>query len=328
MNIKSFFSPSLHVREGWRVKLLLATLLLSSCSADESIPADHAIRLTCGVNGVSAFASTRSALSSDNLPEEGLEVRFARTNEQADGSFAPYSSVSPLPATLFRNGNVTFSEKQFYRESGALTRFVGWHPAGTFSNGAVTFPLNGTTDVMLTGEVEGSLSQPFNTTDRSFTFSHLLTQLQVVGYVMAEVDVVKYGKITSITLAGQRDACTVALPSGTAVFSETASTRTLKNPADDTDMPAVSLSGTTLAAPASCGYLLIPPGAHSLELAITTEKYGTYPLRVNLAAGKAFEAGKTYTVRLSFGGNGVAPEVLVADWNDAGRTIIDIERIK
>lgn len=320
-------------RTHWSAGLLLACLFLGSCSVSDSPFGDPEIRLTADVDGVSGKSSTRVAYGNggSKVPEGGLPVHFARLDaSSSEGNFPTYDLTTPLAATLTTKGAIDFAVKQLYLDNGFRSRFVGWHPVGTFSAGEVSFALNGATDVMLTNERDGSLAAPFGTPESAFTFAHCLAHLQVVSYVYSDGDVAKYGKITAIRVADQPTSCTLSLPTAVPVFSKETSAFVLKNPADDTDMLPVSLTGATSEKPVSCGSLLFAPQGGRLNLVVDTENYADYPLTVALSGTAVFEAGKTYTVRLRFGGNKVIfPEVLVSPWTDNTKSpvLIDIDRI-
>ena len=329
---KSIYSP-LSLGEGSGVRLLFACLLFASCSQESIIPSTDAeeIRLSGGINGLSASAVTRGAIDKDY--SQNLSIRFARVDQGEDGSWPAYTTVAtPLEATRAGGAgqtNIGFTKPQYYltRQDNNNTKLLGWYPASTYkqSDATVTFDISGgTTDVMVTGEVIGNKVDKFGDSERTFTFSHLLTRVSVRAFGDASAKD-NWGVIKSVKVKAQPTSCILKLADLTATWSGS-SDLALKNSTNDAAMGDVSLDGkTTTANTASCGYALFKPTATaSLTLVVETSQGGSRDVTVTLPAGATpqyFAAGTGYTVTLEFKSITIVPTAAITAWKTDSSTI-------
>lgn len=255
-----------------------------------------------------------------------LDVAFARLDQQAGGGWdEDYTAVgTALNASLETDGKITFAPKQYYlsRNTDNSTKMVGWYPRGTYSNGVATFSISdGITDIMTTQELVGSKSAKFE----AFTFSHMLTRLDVKAYAETQDAANVWGTINEggIVIKDQVNACTLTLPS-TFAFSEEPEdkadlTLPAKQVADDSQItypltiPALETDKATDADP--CGYAMIKPvdNGSSVTLTVTTSLGGTYEVNVPAPEG-GFTAGHAYNVYLKFTATAIEPTATIAAW--------------
>lgn len=320
---------------GVRLLFLLASLFLASCSRESALPEGGAleIRLSGDIGSLTASAATRGVINDDHA--QTLAVSFARIDQSEDGGWPAYTTVSePLAATRAAGSgqqNIGFTRAQFYqtRQDNNATKLIGWYPADaayTQAEGKVTFDISsGTTDVMLTEEVEGNkeAAQQFGASGKTFTFNHLLTQVTVKAFASVDETASKWGKVTSIKVKGQPTQCIVTLPGQTPTWGSATQNLPLKNPADDTDMGQIDLSGKTASSSAAtCGYAMFKPTAdENLTLEVTTELGGTRDITVTLpdaASPRLFAAGTAYTVTLEFKSTKVEPTASIGAWTPSG----------
>lgn len=320
------------------LKSFITLLLLASCSQSEGLPdaSPVGIHLSGDVGGVAASATTRSVVGKDYFTANNLDVCFLRIDQGLNGVWQSYTDVAaPLAATRAKGAGVTaisFADAQYYlvgNEHNA-TKLIGWYPkSGVYAQatGKVTFDIgSGTTDVMLTNEVQGDKVNKFGTAPRTFTFGHLLTRITVKAFASVDVTASKWGKVTAIKVKGQPTECRVAVPNRTPTWGETTQSLLLRKVADDAVMSDIDLNdiGTSDAA-VVCGYAMFKPTAGNvLTLEVTTEKGGVRDITVGLPAGadpQHFAAGTAYTVTLEFKSTLIAPTATITDWTNHGDKI-------
>ena len=260
---------------------------------------------------------------------DGLQFNFARIDQNIDGSYpVDYSGSVALPVTrTYGNAGsaateIVFTVGQYYltRTTNNNTRLIGWYPRQPLTAGSITFDIDGDTDIMLSNELTGSKTDKFGTDTRVFTFSHLLTQIQVKAYAD---DPDGCGKILSIALKDQETKCDVTLPvaptASAIAFSDRAATP-LPLVEKDIDGTAIDYSSgivlpNTSANAVVCGYAMIAPRESSDLLTLIIETANEGMKEVTLPA-VAMEASVAYIVTLRFTSVGVTFTFNVTDWVD------------
>lgn len=308
--------------------------LLASCSVEEDLPSVSSLRIelsgSLGQSGISA--STRGVV--DGSASAALPLSFVRRDQQTDGSYPSYTTVS---SALSANraavvgttaGTITFASgsEQYYpvRESNNNTALLGWYPqvgkGSTYAVGKVTFSIaDGVTDVMLTKEQTGNKS----TTVGAFTFEHQLSQIQVKAKAVDAAAATNWGTVTGVTLKGVKNSCTVTLPtvapSSTALtpdFGSTTANLALKAIGSDTNSTLVATIPTTAGTTgnAFCYGLFPPTGTNTLSLDVTTQKGGTRSVTATLSSG-TITKGNIYTVTLEFKSTAITPTATISSWS-------------
>ncbi len=356
--------------------LSISALLVAGCSKTEqaSLPTDGAaVEMLLSAGSVKAPGSisaknTRAVI--DSSYESDLEVAFARLDQDTDGNYpADYQDAVALPATWKINStlstlpakdeeasDIVFDTKQYYlsRSANNSSKLVGWYPDNTLTDGAVTFEIDGETDVMLTEVLEGSKSAKFgiydamNPTDpaktKIFHFKHQLALLKVKAYA-TDADAEKvWGKVKSITIKDQLPECKITLPATVEFEGEAADLELVKKlVADDSDIeydlsigiadaPADPEEGDDEEAPdpeegeepaepknneVECGYAMIAPveAAEDATLTLVVETVEGGKLDVAVPVpAKGFEAGYSYDITLKFTAVTIEPKATITDW--------------
>ena len=288
-----FFGPGFFCRgfgmpAAW--VLLGAVLSLAGCSKDLAegpAVADSEIAASASLPaGLEAEASTKAPVDGSAQ----MTLYFARSDESSSGTWGGYGTTVLNASRAAGTGSrtLTFTSKQYYLTSGLKTRMTGWYPSfTTYTNGVVSWTINGTQDILCAPVQEGSKTAAMP----AFTFSHKLTQLQFYCYAENQSAVDQWGKITAIRVLGQRTACSYTLSTGAFAFSGSTS--------------FLSVSGITAAAPpvgeASARQygqaLMIEPktAASQLYLEINTEKQGK---QVAMIASRSYPAGQSVKINI------------------------------
>lgn len=281
---------------------------LAACS--DSDPAPEPVPETAVCLEGAIGASTRGIIGSGY--EQDLKVSFARQDESAvsTGTYSEWAVHEAVRQGGRGNRPIVFAESQSYSADGRHIRLHGYYPsegepttdAGT---GKVTFCIDGTTDIMATGILEGNGYVPVTTC----TFRHLLTQVRLVCY-SDRADA--WGTIRTIEAADVHTRQELDLAAETPRLADISVAEDIKNlPVQDIAgllIPQVASDGSP---PEAQGCLLLPAfpedgtADHPLHLRITTTKDGNGNPKETLSdvfirIEGGFQIGKSHIVSLFF----------------------------
>ena len=310
-------------------KLLIMSLLvaafLGGCTNTEEPVTDgtESIEVNAGI-----AEATRAVISGGYAND--LEVSFARLdNPGTTGAQWNTPSIDAVRTGGAGNTILTFEPEQTYLREEGESILIGYYPRKELNNGAanpvsVTYTITGEDDIMATGVQTGSLVDKFET----FTFDHLLTQLQFkcVGSAGA---IAKWTAITSIKVKN------VATGLKLSLNKTTGAKLTVTGTADQTLTVENCPSKVLLpdAEKPSIGYLLLYPTTNmgTEDLPISLEVKGTYdesPKTLNVTVtniSEGVKAGYSHLITLTFTEDGkIAVETGIAQWQPGnnGSTII------
>ena len=311
-------------------KLLIMSLLvaafLGGCTNTEEPVTDgtaQAIEVNAGI-----AESTRAVISSGYTND--LEVSFARLdNPGTTGAQWNTPSLDAVRTGGTGNTVLTFEPEQTYLTEEGESVLIGYYPrralnSGTANPVSVTYTITGEEDIMATGVQTGSLVNKFET----FTFSHLLTQLQFkcTGSTGA---IAKWTAITSIKVKNVATGLKLSL-------DKTKGAQLTATGIADQTLTVKNCPSTVSALDAekpSTGYLLLYPTANmgTEDLPVSLEVKGTYdgsPKTLNVAVSNISEgvkAGYSHLITLTFTEDGkIAVETGISQWQPGnnGSTII------
>lgn len=269
--------------------------------------------------------STRVVI--DSGYETDLDICFVRQDETGNtyGAWSLYKAVRSGGAG---NRPIRFEIPQLYPADGSHIRLHGYYPVEgepttDAGGGKVTFRIDGTTDIMATGILEGNGYVPVTTC----TFRHLLTQVRLVCY-SDRADA--WGTIQTIEAADVHTRQELDLSAETPRLADISVAEDIKNlPVQDIAgllIPQVASDGSP---PEAQGYLLLPASPvngtadHPLHLRITTTKDGNGNPKETLSNAfvrieGGFEIGKSHIVSLFFTGaaNIQTTHVSVEAWTE------------
>jgi hypothetical protein len=286
---------------------------------------------------MSVQSETRGAGIIDAGYATALPVNFVRLDQNVStGSYPAYTTFSSaLPATRAGGtGNTVVSfdsgSEQYYlvRETNNKSKLLGWYPrvngtTVTMASGVLTFTLDGSTDVMLSNEVEAykTTGNQFSDTGKEFTFSHQLTQFRVNAYAADAASITSWGTVTDIKILSQLPTCAITLPS-TVAFSGTAADLSLEKKLVATNA-AITYPVTLGLTSAECGYTMVPPVASTttVNLQVTTSNGGTRNVPLTL---QAYDKGKAYVVTLKFSVTSITAKAQIAAWTAVPMTDITL----
>jgi len=306
--------------------MLCLPLLMTACKNDTEVDNPDSTPITLLANIGSIGVETRGiGVISDSYASE-LPVNFARIDQSStDGSYSSYSDATALDATRAAGSNkqqITFATLQTYLSDATYnsSKFVGWYPRATLTSGAVTFTVDGSTDIMLTNEVTGSPSAKFNQEAQAFTFAHQLTQLQLKVYAESNKAVTDWGTISTIKVKNQQTACTVTLPNQVTFSDGTES---------NVPFTGVTSAALPVGSTVNSGYVMIPEVAASgtLTLEIVTTLGGTKNVTLTAPAtgGLAKSNAYVYTLKFTQTSISVVGTAQVGEWITAATNNYEVD---
>ena len=283
---------------------------LTACSDSDPTPLPVPDTAVCLEGAIGA--STRGIIGSGYA--EDLRVNFARQDETAvsTGTYGTWEVHEAVRRGGRGNRPIVFAQSQSYPADGRHIRLHGYYPVEgepttDAGGGKVTFRIDGTTDIMATGILEGNGYVPVTTC----TFRHLLTQVRLVCY-SDRADA--WGTIQTIEAADVHTRQELDLAAETPRLADISVAEDIKNlPVQDIAgllIPQVASDGSP---PEAQGYLLLPASPvngtadHPLHLRITTTKDGNGNPKETLSNAfvrieGGFEIGKSHIVSLFFTG--------------------------
>ena len=302
---------------------LLAAILVGGCTNTEEPVTDEAaeaIEVNAGI-----AEATRAVIGGGYTND--LEVSFARLDNPGTVG-AAWTSIDAVRTGGTGNTALTFEPEQTYLAEEGESVLIGYYPrkelSGTTNPASVTYTITGDEDIMVTGVQTGSLVDKFET----FTFSHLLTQLQFkcVGSAGA---ISKWTAVASIKVKNVATGLKLSLDKTNGAkltaTGTTDQTLTVKNCPSTISALDAETSPT--------GYLMLYPTTNmgTVSAPISLEVKGTYDgnaktLNVTVSnIGEGVKAGYSHLITLTFTEDGkIAVESGIAPWQSGnnGSTIV------
>lgn len=296
--------------------LLLTAASLCACSKSESgeqLSGGDAIRLSAGLPS----ASVQSKAPINSGDKFTPAVAGWESTAAASYTAAPTWNTTTSEITASATAQeVELTAPQVYNANGAVKTYMkAWYPQGTLSSGTVTFTTNdsykgdGTDDVLLAGEVSGSKSDREN---KVLAFEHLTTQLKFV--VKAGTGLAAGTKLTKIELKN------VDVPNGINLATNALLTSS-KNALSVPDIDGNLVIGTTETGDAAGSPLMIvPPTGKTVTLKVTTSAAEFDNIVATIDNDDKFQAGKAYTITLTFDQKNIELSATLAEWSDGAGT--------
>lgn len=300
--------------------LLLAAASLCACGKSESgeqLSGGDAIRLSAGLP--SASVQSKAAINSGDkfIPA----VAGWESSAAASYTAAPTWNTTTSEITASTTAQeVELTAPQVYNANGAVKTYMkAWYPQGELNNGVVSFmgdpkyADDGTVDVLLASEVSGSKSDREN---KVLAFEHLATQLKFV--VKAGTGLAEGTKLTKIELKN------VDVPNGINLTTDallSSSKSVLAVPGIDGNL----VIGTTAAGDdAGSPLMIVPPTGKTVTLKVTTSAAEFDNIVATIDGDDNFQAGKAYTITLTFDQKNIELSATLAEWSDgAGSGLVE-----
>ena len=291
--------------------LLLVAASLCACSKSESgeqLSGGDAIRLSAGLP--SASVQSKAPIESGDT----FTPAVAGWESSATASYtaAPTWNTTTSEITASATAQaVTLTDQQVYNADKTIKTYMkAWYPQGTLTNGTVTFTADdsykgdGTDDVLLSGEVSGDKSDREN---KVLAFAHLTTQLKFV--VKAGTGLAENTKLTKIELKN------VEVPSGINLMTDallSSSKSVLAVPGIDGNLViGTKAEGDDAGSP----LMIVPPTGKTVTLKVATSAAEFDDIVATIDGDDNFQAGKAYTITLTFDQKNIELSATLAEWS-------------
>ncbi|MDH6358338.1 fimbrillin family protein [Parabacteroides sp. PF5-9] len=190
--------------------IVCAFFIFFSCSPEQEeqpSPSHQEIRL---YTQAAIFEKTDQAVDL-----EEYVVYFAKGTES--GWYDDRWSANVQPGGL-----AVFSERHYYPEDNSAVYLRGYSPKAAINENKISYQLDGSQDIILTAEREGSLDDTFESKDKIFVFNHLLCQLRF--RILSDPTFPQQVKLKSLMVNGSRTAAQMNLADGLLQFNGQPST--------------------------------------------------------------------------------------------------------
>lgn len=248
------------------------------------------IKLSAGIIRV----TTRNPVSTN----DPITAPFVASTTDGDYTTNAWTATVAFVASPTPTSALSFTPPQYYPVNSSSIYIKGYYPAGTLSGKTVTLSADGTEDVMISNQASGTKATD---SPLSFTFNHLLTQLQFKfvsgsGYPASGVNV------TSLVIKQQKAPATLDL--NTAALTYTTKDLTL------TGTFPITTAGATVSS-----YPMVK-SAEAVSVVVTTSDGVTYP---ESPITITTETGKSHLITLTFTPKGITVAISVAAWQTGGQ---------
>ena len=290
------------------IPIFVLSALLAGCSAGEeagnALTDDAPVPILLG-SGLSMDASTKTPITTGTSFEAG--IAGWETKRTPDYTAAPTwgggdvtidATASTTPTA------VTWDPQQYYHaDEDMVTYMIAWHPAGTWNaaNNTVTFPnTDGSADVLWASPKHGTKADKDD--PQNLAFEHKTAQLNF--------QVVAGTGLASGTTVQEIAVQDVQVPTGLKIENGTLIAGATTNYAALTEGSAVI--GSTAAAVGN-PLMIVPTGGNTLTVSVKTSGSAA-PLVGTVTLTENMQAGKAYTITLTFTQAAIEVTSTVAEW--------------
>lgn len=326
--------------------VITTAMCFSSCSKDDAIinvePGEQ-VEIKVGARALDVIANTRAPFEGAVGAENELNARVI-----ASTSLGVYTSLLHDNFMNFGDVAVGFTIPKAYPHATKPVYLVGLYPSTgwdtTVATGSkISTTFTGKEDVMASNEVSTVKNDVISNTQKTLTFHHLLTRLNLTIKAKDADAIAAWGNVTSLKVVSPDNKVTVTLGTGDA--ANTAPTATFEadgvNPFDfyaGETAYCTSPQALTLAPAAAQSYSMVSPKDNSgtsnpiiytIKLKTgnhTAEKEVNVPLTVT-AGGSNFignTAGKMFNILLTFTATEIEAKATVKAWDAGGNTELEV----
>lgn len=280
-----------------------------------------AIQLSAGVqqNVVVSRAAITGADASFGANIFGWEVAKDATVNYALASTWETTTSKDISANA-KNEEMSLTDIKYYNANVDITTCMrAFYPVGTITAGVYSFSADvkkdGTQDILVSNEVKGSRA---DAADKIFAFTHPLTQLKFAvkkgdGWNSGNV-----GSVQSITIKG------ASIAEGIIIKNNELKTASA---GDITVNIATPIEVVDAQTPVGDPVMIVPTSAaNEITVDIVLDNGVKYSgVKLASTGSGTFDAGKAYTVTLTFNNKKVATGATVTDWDYSGTADIPVE---
>lgn len=153
----------MNLKTTYKLVATLAVLLCATIGCSDSSP-----------SGYTGKGDLELHIAPGSLSGTGTQGQLFFARGTASGKY-----TEKWKATVDQNGSVLLDEPKYYPEDNSRVYLRGFYPEGkSFDNGKVGYLIDGTQDLIASGEQSGCLTDVFLQKQKEFRFTHLLSQLR------------------------------------------------------------------------------------------------------------------------------------------------------
>lgn len=290
------------------IPIFVLSALLAGCSAGEeagnALPDDAPVPILLG-SGLSMETSTKAPVTTNDPFTAGIagwETKgtpdYTAAPTWGGGDVTIDATASTAPSA------VTWNPQQYYHaDKDMVTYMIAWHPAGTWNaaDNTVTFPTtDGPVDVLWASPISGTKADKDD--PQNLAFKHKTAQLNF--------QVVAGTGLASGTIVQEITVRSVQVPTGLKVADGTLIAGTAANYAALTGgTGAITSTATAVGNP----LMIVPTGGNTLTVSVKTSGSAA-PLTGMVTLTENMQAGKAYTITLTFTQAAIDVTSTVAEW--------------
>ena len=290
------------------IPIFVLSALLAGCSAGEetgnAFPDDAPVPILLG-SGLSMDASTKAPVNTNDPFTAGIagwETKgtpdYTAAPTWGGGDVTIDATASTAPSA------VTWNPQQYYHaDEDMVTYMIAWHPAGIWNaaENTVTFPnTDGSTDVLWASPIHGTKADKDD--PQNLAFEHKTAQLNF--QVVAGTGLAAGTTVQEITVQGVQVPTGLKIENGTLIAGAAANYAALTG-GTDVIGPTVSVVGNPL--------MIVPTGGSTLTVSVKTSGSAA-PLTGTVTLTENMQAGKAYTITLTFTQAAIDVTSTVAEW--------------
>ena len=292
------------------IPIFVLSALLAGCSAGEetgnALPDDAPVPILLG-SGLSMETSTKAPVTTNAPFTAGIagwetkgtpDYTAAPTWGGGDVTIDATASTSTAPSA------VTWNPQQYYHaDEDVDTYMIAWHPAGTWNaaNNTVTFPnTDGSTDVLWASPIHGTKADKDD--PQNLAFEHLTAQLNF--QVVEGTGLAAGTTVQEITVQGVQVPTGLKIENGTLIAGAAA---------DYAALTGGTGAITSTAAAVGNPLMIVPTDGNTLTVSVKTSGSAD-PLTGTVTLTENMQAGKAYTITLTFTQAAIDVTSTVAEW--------------
>lgn len=291
---------------------IAATVAAMTACTSESDEINEAQQLAIKLNA--GVVQTKAVIDSDasKHPTKAITPVYFYRNDETKGTLPTWTSSTNFDGTIGIDGTIT-GFTQYYASDGKETHIAGLYlgenitPAPTVSDKSVSFTIDGDQDILFAPAINvGSRNEPVE--NNVLAFEHKLTQFKFVAKTGANIGAING---INVNIKNYNTTSTISLVDGT--FGTWATPISTKN----ITLNALANNGESNP---SAG-IMLQPGLKNIVLDVTASDYlsTVQTLTINGKDGAnsdSFEAGKSYTITITFKGKEVTASATISPWVD------------
>lgn len=291
---------------------IAATVAAMTACTSESDGIDEAQQLAIKLNA--GVVQTKAVIESDasKHPTKEITPVYFYRDDETKGVIPTWTSSTNFNGKIGTDGTIT-GFTQYYASDGKETHIAGLYlgenitPAPAVTNKSVSFTIDGDQDILFAPTINvGSRNEPANS--NVLAFEHKLTQFKFVAKTGTNIGAING---INVNIKNYNTTSTISLVDGT--FGTWATPISAKN------ITLVALANGGASTPSDG--IMLEPGLKSITLEVTASDYLTaaQSLTINGTDGTtsdSFEAGKSYTITITFKGKEVTASATISPWEE------------